>query len=421
VKQLPDVLGARPVDAAVGEDTAALTGAPPPRPHTGVTARASVRLRALALELRWPLAVYGASRVLIMLTAVIETFFRKWSLWGMLSNWDGQWYLQVLVPGYPSHVSHVQTPLGFFPLYPALMWLPTHLVMLHPTWERYELSGLLVSLITGASATVLVGRLAAGWWGEQAGRRTVLFFCFFPGAVVFSMVYTEGLLLTLVAGCLLAMQQRRWLIAGVLAAFSTAVGPIAIALIPACAAAAVIELSRHGWRDPKARRALITPLMAPLGLLSFGAYLWIHTGTPLASYEAQRYGWQESSSPLALVHTGQLLYKEIFPPAHVYAVVNSNYVAGLVGAAILFAGLVLIMRRPRVPLPALVWTLGVAALTFTSAQTPPNARMLLCAFPATIVFAQRLRGRRFTMLMTLNVLLLAGMSWVTFVGVDLRP
>jgi hypothetical protein len=69
----------------------------------------------------------------------------------------------------------------------------------------------------------------------------------------------------------------------------------------------------------------------------------------------------------------------------------------------------------------MMWTLGVAVLTSTSANTPPNARLLLCAFPAIIVYAQRLRGRWFTALMALNCALFVGMSWITFVGIDLRP
>jgi hypothetical protein len=442
VKRLPDVLGTRPVDPTVAEDTVALQapttadlgGTPratvPVRPRTGpelqgpaaaVASPQRARLRALALDLRWPLAVYGVSRLLILVTAIIETLVRRWDLWRELANWDGVWYLRVLTEGYPNHVSHAQTPLGFFPLYPLLAWGPAHLGSLSPGWNAYEVSGLAVSLITGACAVVLIGKLASSWWGADAGRRAVLFLCFFPGTVVFSMVYTEGLLLTLIAGCLLAMQRRRWLLAGVLAGFSTAVGPVAVAVIPACLVAAGIELWRHGWRDPGARRSLITPLMAPLGTIAFGGFLWIHAGSPFASYQAQRYGWGETSSPLALLRDAEELFRQVFPPAHTTAIINSNYIAGLIGAAVLLAGLVLLLRRPHVPLPALVWTLGVAALITTSAQTPPNARMLLCAFPAIIVFAQRLRGRWFTALWALNCTLFVVMSWITLVGVDLRP
>ena len=64
---------------------------------------------------------------------------------------------------------------------------------------------------------------------------------------------------------------------------------------------------------------------------------------------------------------------------------------------------------------------GVAALTLTSTQTPPNARLLLCAFPAILVFPQRLRGRWYVALMVLNVALFFSLTWFTFVGVDFRP
>ena len=176
-----------------------------------------------------------------------------------------------------------------------------------------------------------------------------------------------------------------------------------------------------GGIDRSARRSLLAPLLAPLGLISFGAFLWLHTGNLLASYTAQHDGWHEKTTPMALPRDAEELFRQIFPAAHTHMVINSNYIAGLLGAAVLLAGLVLINLRPRIPLPAVLWTVGVAVLTSTSAQTPPNARLLLCAFPAVVVFAQRLRGRWFTALIVLNCLLLVSMSWFTFVNVDLRP
>ena len=408
---LPDVRGPRPDDAP----DVALGDHPP-------TVASQASQAPVSVALRWTLGVYLATRLGCLLLAIVETFFRTWTLWGMLSNWDGIWYLRVLTEGYPSHVSHAQTPLGFLPLYPLAVWPVAHLWSLDPTNHGYEIAGLIVSLITGAAATVCVQKLAARWWGTDASRRSVLLFCLFPGSIVFSMVYTEGLMLALVAGCLLALADRRWVLAGILAGCSTAVAPVAMAIIPACAGAALLELRRLGWRDRDARRALLAPALSPLGAIAFGVYLWIHTGSPFASYTAQRYGWQETSSPLALLHTAEHVVDEISAsPSWAHLTVNTNYVAGLIGAVILLIGLFLIARRPRVSPAALLWTLGVTALTFTSAQTPPNARMLLCAFPAIIVFAQRLRGRWFTALMILNGLLLVTMSWVSLVGIDLRP
>ena len=49
-----------------------------------------------------------------------------------------------------------------------------------------------------------------------------MIFCLFPGSIVFSMVYAEGLLIPLAAGCILALQRRRWVMAGALAGLATA-------------------------------------------------------------------------------------------------------------------------------------------------------------------------------------------------------
>jgi hypothetical protein len=172
VNTLPDVLGSRPDDVPHGDHVAALQLAPESQKPADVAAPRAVadasphfwlRLGGGLLAVRWTLGVYFSTRLVCLLLAIVETFFRKWTLWGMLSNWDGIWYLRVLTEGYPSHVSHVQTPLGFLPLYPLVAWPIAHLWSLHPTQQGYELAGLIVSLITGASATVLVAKLAESW------------------------------------------------------------------------------------------------------------------------------------------------------------------------------------------------------------------------------------------------------------------
>ncbi len=103
---------------------------------------------------------------------LVETLFRSWTFWGEAANWDGGWYLAVADGGYPTHFLHYttmadQTTLGFFPLYPIVIWLTAHFGSLHPGWHLYELAGLLIALLTGAIATVLIGRLATGWWGRN--------------------------------------------------------------------------------------------------------------------------------------------------------------------------------------------------------------------------------------------------------------
>jgi hypothetical protein len=380
--------------------------------------RRFIRLDRLApaLErLRWPFAVYASSRVLYLLVALSIGAVHHWSLKAELSNWDGAWYRRLAGLGYPDHVLHIQSTLGFFPLYPMLIWLVQHTLIC-----SIFLAGIIVSEIGGFVATVLIQRLSTGWWGEQASRRAVVFFCFLPGSIVFSMVYSEGILIPLVAGAVLALERRRWVLAGVLAAFATAVGATAVAIIPACAVAAVIELRRRGCRDPEARKALIAPLLAPVGLLAFGAFLWAWTGSPFATYYAQHHEWSEKTNPLAVVTSVERLVKEI--SARGFLHINLNYVSGLFGTVFLVVAVVLLVKlRPRVSAPALVWTLGIGFLALTSENVPPNPRILITAFPAVLVVAYRLRGRAFTRLIAGSVVLLIAMSAVSYVGTALRP
>ncbi len=380
----------------------------------------ATRLRAALLRLRMPLAVYAASRLVYLLIALGDTAIHKWSLGAEVSNWDGVWYLAVTGHGYPAFPFRGQTTLGFFPLYPITTWLVSHLLFCSAI-----LAGMIVATVGGAIATVLVQRLSEAWWGEQASRRVVLFFCLFPGSIVFSMVYSEGLMLALVAGCLLALQRRRWVLAGLLAGLATAVGPVALAIIPACAVAAWHEIRRHGWKDREARRSLFAPLLAPAGVGLFAVYLWIRTGTPFASYNAQHHGWGEKSTPLAMFTTTKHLIHQI---ANAHSLhhpgINLNYAVGVLGAIFLIWALWLMLRPGsgrRMPSAAIAWTGWTGILVLTSSNTPPNPRMLICAFPALMVIAYRLRGRAFAWLIGVSTVLLVAMSAVTYVGTGLRP
>jgi hypothetical protein len=441
VNTLPDVRGTRPgvdrlqeastpknvqsstaIPVAAGEVSVPLT-----RPHP-----LKSRLRAgwewaAALDIRWqyPLLVFVATRLLYLGIAGVDHFARTgatghhWSLGREMSNWDGAWYVAVATFGYAHHVNltHWNT-LGFLPLYPMLMWLLMHAFSVAPV-----VAGMIITTITGAAATILIARLANRWWGEDGARRGILFFCLFPGSIVFSMVYTEGLLLTLVAGCLLAMERRRWLLAGLLAGLSTAVGPVAMGIIPACAAAAWMEIRRRGWHDREALKSLAAPVLAPLGAVGFAAFLWAWTGTPMASYQTQKVDWHETTTPLAVPRMVVTVSKQALglegPP---HPNVDLNMVIGILGTIFLIWGLIHMWRiRDRISLPAWVWTGTIVLMTLTSNSTPPNARMLICAFPVIMTVGARMRGRNYRRLLVGSTVMLIAMSMITFVSTGLRP
>ncbi|HLY48557.1 MAG TPA: hypothetical protein VKR21_05120 [Solirubrobacteraceae bacterium] len=359
--------------------------------------------------------VYLASRVLLLAIAVVAGRVEHISLIAELGRWDGTWYGQIASLGYPRHIPQGPNPLGFFPLYPLTMWLVVHLP--GPP-NSVIIAGVLISCVGGLVATLLVGRLARGWWGEAAAKRAVILFCLFPGSIVFLMAYGEGLLIPLAAGCLLALQARRWVLAGILAGVATAVQPDAVALIVACAVAAFLELRR----DRTAVRSLLAPILSVAGLGTFAVFLWIWTGTPLATLHAQENGWGEGIDPLALVHQGRVLAWEIEHLNLHHVNMNVGPVAAVVGAVILLAGVVLLLRRPgRVPAPALAYTLAIGVLSFLSVNVPPNARILFTAFPAVLVFARYSGRRSWPWLIGVTCVLLVVMSALTYGGRSLTP
>lgn len=174
-----------------------------PAPFVRVRAGAEW-LWARSKPLHFAFAVYAATRTLVLVVGIVGGALQGWQLTAELSNWDGVWYVPLARNGYPPHASHLQTTLGFLPGYPFVMWLVKHTFAC-----SFVIAGLVVAVVTGFVATVLVQRLSTRWWGAEAGRKSVVAFCLFPGSVVFSMVYSEGLLLALVAACLLFLDDRR--------------------------------------------------------------------------------------------------------------------------------------------------------------------------------------------------------------------
>jgi Gpi18-like mannosyltransferase len=141
-------------------------------------------------------------------------------------------------------------------------------------------AGVLISTIGGFVTVVLVQRMSSDWWDEAAGRRAVLLFCLFPGSVIFSMLYAEGIAIPLAAGCIYALSKRRWVLAGVLAGMSTAVEAETFVLVLVCAISAFLEFRRRGWSFRAARRSLWAPFLSIWGGIGVAAYMWVWTGTP---------------------------------------------------------------------------------------------------------------------------------------------
>ncbi len=373
-------------------------------------------LRAGMLSTTWSRmyapAVYAGSRIAVLVIAGAVALLSHHSVGSELEAFDGQWYLRLAAHGYPTHPTTTQSTLGFFPLYPLAIRAAEWLLASAPAT-----AALILSLLGGLVATVLVQRLATAWWGERTARRATLLFALFPGSIVFSMAYSECLTLPLVLGCLLCLRTRRFVLAGLLAGLATAVEPVALAFVVACAMAAYHELRTRGWHDREALSSLSAPLLSTLGIGAFAVFLWCWTGTPFAAFTAQHAGWFQQADPLGIF--GTHVARELI--AHPSDVLNYlltwNLWNGIGGAVFLLCSLFALRRvRHEVSRGAIACCVSVAVMTLWSVMTPPNARMTLVAVPAVIVWARRLSGWRLGTFIAAEAALFVVMSAATLSG-----
>jgi len=345
---------------------------------------------------RTALIVYAAIRVGTLVVVAVSNLFTHRSILHDLETWDGKWFLLAIEHGYPSHLpmihGHVAAnPIAFFPLFPLLV-RAIDLTGLPAGW-----SALLLSAVTGATALLGVGLLARRLAGDRAGQRAALLFAVFPGSFVFSLPYSEGLVITYVSFGLLALLDRRWWLAGVLGAIATAGSPVALAFVVSClwcAGRAVVKERNYA--------ALVAPLLAPIGFVAYMTYLALHTGTLNSWRLTERGGWKSYPSlkypfeviwafvhnPISPTQTGQVLF------------------FGTVAAAI---GVVLMVKERQ---PAAVLLYGICALGSAAISQPVGLRprFLLLAFPVIVALGTRYEGRSHRWLVAVSAVLLLGFS-----------
>ncbi len=354
----------------------------------------------------YPAVVYIQTRLGLLLLSGAVAIVAHRSLATQLSAYDGGWYLKLAAHGYPDHVLRTQSTLGFFPLYPLAIRALSLVV-------RSQLAAAVcIALVGGLVATVLVQRLATEWWGETMGRRAAVVFALFPGSLVFSMAYSEGLTLPFVLGSLLALRSRRWVLAGTLAGLAAVVEPVALVLPVAVALVAL----RAAWQRRSAA-PLVAPVLAVVGIAAFAGFLWSWTGSPFAALIAQHDGWHNQTVPLGVLGLPVVRHL-IGHPVDVLGYLGTwNLWNGVLGSAFLIWSLIRIwpIRRELSP-GVLAWLIGVGAVTLWSVKTLPNARMLLLAFPAVLVWARRSSQTRYRTFVRLELATFVLMSLLTLSG-----
>jgi len=372
------------------------------QPQAGSTGAA----RFLVLSLR-PVLIYVASRLGTLLVAGAVANLVHRSLGWTLNAWDSHWYLSIASSGYAHSVpagygDPDQTNLGFFPLLPLLIRV-THAV----TGLHWTASGLVTTFGLGLLASVAVWWLLRDVFGTSGADRGTALVFFSPGAFVLSLVYSEGATVLLVACVLLALRRRRWLVAGVLAAAATAADPVAVAVIAPCAVASFLAIRRRGeWRS------LVAPLLAPVGVVAFFAYLWADTGSPLEWFHAQRHGWQSGAYGYGVPRA----FSQVFHNG--FASVNWTVKSA---SAIVAVGLLVLFFRAHPPAPWIAYVVAALAFGIISPIIGITPRLLLRCFPLLGVVGARLPRLWFEVVLGLSALCLAALTVASLGGPAFTP
>ncbi len=292
-----------------------------------------------------------------------------------LASWDGLWYLEIVRSGYPDSIpaeityEQVEARAAFFPVFP---WLVRGLDRVLPGGDTF--AALSLNFVFGAIAVVLVGILARRLYSVGVAARAMTLFAIFPGSAVLSFAYSEATLIVLAAACLIFLVDERWWLAGIAAALATATRPNGIALVAACAVAALLAIrrSRDWW-------SLVSVALAPIGFLFFQWYVDRTAGESGAWFRVQREAWAEGTSfgATAVTNTLEFLRHPLSSP--------TDALTALTMLALI--GMVFCTWKVRLALPLVAFCAVVVALMLIPETVTARPRFLFTAFPFFIAVA----------------------------------
>lgn len=367
------------------------------------TTRLQSRPRAAAVSR--VIAWYALSRVLMLMTLALAAELTGRGFTSVLEAWDGPSYLQIAAHGYVLHQHLIPSAPGlavnrwdiaYFPGYPLGVAL-LHLIGLPVTF-----AAALLSCAGGLIAAVMVYELGRICFESTTGERAAQLFCLFPGALVFSWTYSEGLGLALGLSALVLLLKRRWLLAGLLAACAGAVhSDVAVALSAASVAAAGVAIMRQrDWRS------LAAPVIAPLGALAYLAYLQVATGSWRNWLATEQYGWMQ--------HTDFGLHTLVMTVSYLEHPGSKAALVWLLSGACALALLGCLWLQ-RCPLPVTVMALAALAVAATSTDVGLRPRALLIAGAAVPAAAAALgeRGTRIISLLWAGLAPLLMLAYLT--------
>ena len=319
----------------------------------------------------FPLCVFAAVWLLI-----VCAWFVGDAIMGQSHSWG--WHILIMDTGFYRGIAQYgyagdPAKAAFFPLFPLLIHIVSYV-----TGGDYLLAGLITMIACGAASAVAVWALANRLCGRRVADRAVILYCVFPGAMTFGILYSEPLGVALGAAALLALVDRRWLLAGIVGALATAERPTLVVLVVVAGVAALQAIwTRREWR------ALLAPVLTPLGILLYFDFLGHRYQDYGYWFKVVRTGWgQHFDGGVSTLRL--LLWLNPHDRLHKAFVVMLTimFVVGLAGLVLLVAA--------RLPVPVTLFAVLIIGLAYLTANAGPRPRLIWVGFPIFIGAAARL-------------------------------
>ncbi|MDX2675774.1 hypothetical protein [Streptomyces soliscabiei] len=314
--------------------------------------------------------------------------------WDVLATWDGWWYLQVAEKGYdPKPLQRLdpgglftvkQDSVAFFPLYPGLIRGVSEITGL----GLYG-SGILVSVLASFLAAAGIYAVVSTLAGVRAGTIAAGLWALAPGAGVEWAVYSESVFVAIAAWCCYCVMKGRWVAAGLLAFLAGLNRPTSAALIGAVGLAAIVTLAR---RESRREHGIAGPvyamIAAPLGLLTYIAWVGLSMGDLTAYFTLQREGWAHYFD-FGAYTLDVLRNTAVGRHDYLFAFTVPDLLAVQLVLALPF--LIALMLRKKPPLVLVAYTLASVITVLGTQQMFGNTgRYLLPAFPLLLAPAAAL-------------------------------
>jgi hypothetical protein len=317
-------------------------------------------------------AVYILSHLLVLLvagalTAIPLDYARAtWTdrpILNVLTGSDSIYYLGIASEGY--HLGPVRLGVYydwvFFPLYPAVVRIASFL-----TFGDVALAGVLVSNVAFAAALLALYALSVRHVGHEVAVRAAVFVALAPGAVAFSMAYSDSLFLLLSVGAFLAAERGRWSVTSLL------YGLAALSRLPGVLLGLPLLLLLIRGSDGRPGRSILWLASGPLALVAFAAWQGVALGDPLAFLRAQA-AW--AIAP-ALGNATAPARLDVLP-------------AMLIVILLFYTFLLVYFRPDRIPLPHVLLAVLALVTVVASLRLQSVARYVAVAWPFAWVLANR--------------------------------